>query len=188
DADAWLLNVANGTLDLRTGTLRPHDAADCLMALAPTPYEPSAACPQWERFITTSMQDDRELATFLQRAAGYSLTGDTREQVLFFCHGPGQNGKTVFLETLAAVLGPDYAAAAAFTTFLAQRRDGAAPSPDVARLRGTRFVTASEAASTRPFDEPLLKELTGGDTVLARFLNENPFEFRPAFKLWLRAN
>jgi len=188
DADPWLLNVANGTIDLRSGTLRSHQAADYLMALTPTVYEPNAPCPQWERFLSEIMGGDADLMAFLARAVGYSLTGDTREQVLFFCHGSGQNGKTVFLETLADVVGPDYAAAAAFSTFLTQRRDGAAPSPDVARLRGARFVTASEAPGTRPFDESLVKELTGSDTVPARFLHENPFEFRPAFKLWLRAN
>src|SRR6267154_2836421 len=188
DADPWALNLRNGTLDLRTGELHAHRREALITKCAPTTHDAAAACPRWEQFLQEIMGHNDAMVAFLSRAVGYTLTGTTTEQVLFFCHGSGQNGKSVFLETLADVLGPDSAVAAAFATFLEQRRDGNAPSPDVARLRGARLVSASEAPGGRSFDAVVLKELVGGDTMTARFLRENPFQFKPQFKLWLRAN
>lgn len=186
DQAPWTLNVLNGTLDLQTATLRAPAREDLLTKVAPIAYEPAATCPRWDRFLEEIFPDDREIIEFVQRAVGYTLTGDTREQCLFFCHGQGANGKSVFLELLHDVLGTDYAQAAPFATFLARQQDG--PRNDLARMRGARLVSASEAPGGRALDEAVLKQIVGGDTVTARFLHEEFFEFRPEFKLWLRAN
>lgn len=186
DTDPWALNVLNGTVDLRTGTLGPHQPAALLTKLAPVPFDPAAPCPQWERHLQVVLDDDADSIGFLQRFAGYSLTGITDEQVLLFASGGGQNGKTVTFETLQHTWGPDYAQSTPFVTLLAQHHDG--PRNDLARLRGARFVAASEAPAGRALDAAVLKQLVGSDTVVARFLRQEFFEFRPQFKLWLRAN
>ena len=185
DRDPDLLNVGNGTLDLRTGTLRPHDRADLLTRLAPVDFDPDAACPRWDAFLLRSMGGDEALVRFLQRAVGYALTGHTSEQVLLLLYGTGANGKSTFLETLRALLG-DYATQTDFTTF--QKREGEGVRNDLARLVGTRFVSAVEAEAGVPFAEALVKQVTGGDVITARFLFREFFEFRPTFKLWLAAN
>jgi putative DNA primase/helicase len=186
DTDPWALNVLNGTINLRTGELLAHARASLITKLAPVAYDPAATCPRWERFLAEVFDGDRERSGFLQRGVGYSLTGSTEEQVLFFAHGGGQNGKTVAFETLHRALGPDYAQSTPFNTLLTQHHDG--PRNDVARLRGARFVSASEAPGGRALDAAVLKQLVGSDTVVARFLHQEFFEFRPEFKLWLRAN
>lgn len=179
DRDPDLLNVANGTLDLRTGTLRPHDRRDWLTRLAPVPYLPDAACPRWEAFLHRAMAGNERLIAFLQKAVGYSLTGHVNEQVLLLLYGVGANGKSTFLETLRALLA-DYSAIADFNTFL--KRDSEGARNDLARLVGTRFVSAVEAEAGKPLAEALVKQLTGGDTITARFLFKEFFDFRPQFK------
>ncbi len=186
DADLWALNTLSGTLDLRTGELRPHRRSDYLTRLAPVPYDATAPAPRWHQFLAEVTDGDAALQTYLQRAAGYTLTGHTSEQCLFFVHGQGANGKTVFCETLHYLLGPDYAQSTPFTTFLSRRSEGA--NNDIARMRAARMVSASEAPGGLPLDEALLKQLVGGDTVTARFLHQEFFDFAPQFKLWLRAN
>jgi putative DNA primase/helicase len=185
DRDLDLLNVANGTLDLRTGELRPHHRDDWLTRLAPVAYEPEAACPRWEAFLLRAMGGSTSLVSFLQRAVGYSLTGQTNEQVLFLLYGVGANGKSTFLETIRALMG-DLSAIADFNTFL--KREGEGARNDIARLVGTRFVSAVEAEAGKPLAEALVKQLTGGDTVTARFLFKEFFDFKPQFKIWLAAN
>ncbi|HEX2971627.1 MAG TPA: phage/plasmid primase, P4 family, partial [Tepidisphaeraceae bacterium] len=186
DSDPWLLNVLNGTIDLRTGQTKPHNREDLITKLAPVEYNPDANLSLWDRFITDLTDDDIKLAAFLQRAVGYSLTGDTREEVLFFGHGPSATGKSTFVEAVKATLG-DYASTADFETFLA-RRDAGGPRNDIARLGGARFVASVEVDEGKRLAEGLIKMLTGGDTVSARFLYQEAFEFRPCFKLWLMAN
>lgn len=185
DADPWLLNLENGTLDLKTGELREHRREDLMSKLAPVEYDERAKAKRWNRFLSEIMDGDDELVSFLQRAVGYSLTGSTREQCLFFCYGQGSNGKSTFLEIVRALLG-DYAQQADFTTFLARKSEG--PRNDLARMRGARLVTATEAHGDRGFDETVLKQLTGGDTIVARKLYEEFFEFTPTHKLFLAAN
>ena len=180
-----LLNVANGTLDLRTGELRPHHRDDLLTKLAPVSYNPEAECPRWEGFLERILGGKEQLITFLQRAVGYSLSGSTTEQILLLLYGTGANGKSTFLETLRLVAG-DYATIADFTTFLKRDTEGA--RNDLARLVGTRFVSAVEAEAGRRLDEALVKQLTGGDTITARFLFKEFFDFKPQFKIWLAAN
>jgi putative DNA primase/helicase len=187
DSNPWFLNVENGTVDLRTGTLRPHRREDLITKLAPVQYDPNANAPLWNKFLTEIMSGDTELVNFLQRAVGYALTGDTREECLFFCYGQGSNGKSTFLETLRSMLG-EYARQTDFNTFLAHRFDSGGPRTDIARLHGARLVTASEADSEKGFDSKLIKMLTGSDTVTARKLYESETEFKPQHKLFLAAN
>ena len=137
-------------------------------------------------FLETTTGGDAELAAFLRRAAGYTLTGDTGEEVLFFAHGREATGKSTFLEALKATLG-DYAKTSDFETFVAHRGESG-PRADVARLMGARMVASLEVDEGKRLAEGLVKQLTGGDTVAARFLYRESFEFRPAFKLWLAAN
>lgn len=186
DADPWLFNCLNGTVDLRTGELRPHSRDDLITRMAPARYDPDATFPLWERFLRDATGDDEELIAFLARAAGYSLTGDCREEKLFFVHGPTNSGKSTFLEALKAMLG-DYATTADFETFLSRSFVGG-PRPDIARLAGARFVASIEVDEGKRLAEGLVKQLTGGDTVTARFLYQSEFEFTPQFKLWLAAN
>jgi putative DNA primase/helicase len=185
DADPWLLNVANGTIDLRTGELRAHRREDLLTRLAPVEYDPDAQAPCWAAFLERIFAGDGELIGFLRRAVGYSLTGQTGEQVFFILHGTGANGKSTLLEALGAMLG-DYGAKTPTETLLIKRSAGI--SNDVARLRGARLVTAVEAEDGQRLAESLVKQLTGGDTITARFLYQEAFEFAPTFKLWLATN
>jgi putative DNA primase/helicase len=185
DADPWLFNVENGTIDLRRGELRPHDRGDLITRLAPVEYDRDAECPRWDQFLLEIMCDDEEMVEYLQRAVGYSMTGDTREECLFFCYGKGGNGKSKLFEVLRALYG-GYSQQADFHTFLTRKSEG--PRNDIARMRGARLITASEADGDRGFDGTVLKQLTGGDTVTARRLYEESFEFRPQHKLWLAAN
>jgi len=184
DREPMLLNAMNGTIDLGDGTLRQHDRADRITKRCETHYDPTAKAPTWERFLGRILPDP-DVRAFVQRAVGYSLTGDTSEQVLFIAHGTGANGKSTFLETLRLVLG-DYAKKTPGETLLA-KREGGVPN-DVAALRGARFVAAVETADGRRLAETTVKELTGGDTVSARFMRAEWFEFRPVLKLWLGTN
>ena len=186
DADPFLFNCANGTLDLRTGRLREHRREDLITKVSPVMFDTEARSEVWERFLLDATGGDVELEKFLQRAVGCSLTGDTREEVLFFVHGPQAAGKSTFIETIKAALG-DYAKTADFEAFLS-RRDVGSPRNDIARLAGARFVSSIEVDEGKRLAEGLIKMLTGGDTVTVRFLHKEFFEFRPAFKLWLAAN
>ncbi|MFZ8828767.1 MAG: phage/plasmid primase, P4 family [Armatimonadota bacterium] len=185
DADDWLLNLENGVLNLRTLEFLPHDPNWRLTKLAPVPYDPNADCPKWKAFLQRIFNNNERLIRFVQRAVGYSLTGSTREQCLFFLYGTGANGKSTFLEVIRALLG-DYAVTAEFSTFVADRKGSV--RNDIARLHSARLVTAIEVGEGKRFAEELIKTLTGGDTVAARFLYREFFEFRPRFKVWLAAN
>jgi putative DNA primase/helicase len=185
DTDPWLLNVANGTLDLRTGTLREHSAADYITKYIPIAYDPQADCPLWEDFLTAVMAGNDDVIDFLWKAIGYSLTGDVREDALFFCYGAGANGKSTFLNVLRALLA-DYGKQAAFETFLQKKHEGI--SNDVADLAGCRLVVASEAEEGRRFSMSKVKSFTGKDKIKARFLHQENFEFPPQMKIWLAAN
>lgn len=204
DADKWLLNLNNGTLDLRTGALRPHSPDDLITKLAPVDYDPAAVCPRWESFIGEIMEpgDGEELgrdtgkarareqkAQFLQRYLGYCLSGDTREESFLVMYGPtSRNGKSVCVEVVRAVLG-DYAhTAQAETLMVTNRKDSRGPSEDVARLAGARMVSVGELPQGGKLDASVVKQLTGRDTVTARFLNQNSFEYVPQFKLLLHTN
>lgn len=183
--DPWLLNVANGTVDLRTGELSPHRPEDLVTKLAPVEYEPGAHSELWETFLKRVLPDI-ETWTFFQRAVGYSLVGEAREEVLFFVYGPTAAGKSTALEAVKAALG-DYALTSDFETFLARREVGG-PRSDIARLAGARLVTSIEVEEGKRLAEGLIKNLTGGDSITVRQLYREEFEFRPQFTLWLAAN
>jgi len=185
DVDPWLLNCQNGTVDLQTGELRPHRRLDFITRLAPVNYDASARSEIWERFLSESTGGDLELLDFLTRATGYSISGSTREEKLFLVLGPGGTGKSTFIEGVRACLG-DYSKVADFEAFI-QKRDAGIRN-DLAALAGRRLVVSIEVEEGRRLAEGLVKSLTGGDTITARFLHQEFFEYRPAFKLWLIAN
>jgi putative DNA primase/helicase len=184
DASPDLLNTESGTIDLRTGELREHRREDLITKIAPTTYGPDAAAPTWEAFLERVLPGE-DLRAFVQRAVGYSATGDTSEQCMFINHGGGANGKSTFQEAIAAALG-DYAMRAPTEMLLAKRSDGV-PN-DVARLKGARFVSASETEEGRRLAESRIKDLTGQDTITARFMKAEWFDFAPTHKLWLSTN
>jgi putative DNA primase/helicase len=185
DTNQWLLNCINGTIDLRTGELKSHDKSDLITKAIPVEYNPEAVCPIWIDFLEKIMNWNYDLISFLQRAIGYSLTGKTSEQCLFLLYGVGSNGKSTFLNVISALLG-DYSQSASFDSFLVKKHN--AVSNDLARMQGRRFISAVEAEGERKLAEVLIKQLTGGDTITARFLFGEFFEFLPQFKLWLAAN
>lgn len=185
DADPWALNCLNGTLDLRTGELRPHRREDLLTKMAPVAYDLAAECPRWTAFLARCLAGNVDLQTFLQRAIGYSLTASVREQVLFFLHGDGQNGKSTLLRTLQDALG-EYAKQAAPDLLLAKR--GESHPTELADVAGCRLLVTMEVEDGRRWDEALVKQLTGGDKLKARFMRQDFFEFDPTHKLFIAAN
>jgi putative DNA primase/helicase len=186
DADPWLLNCKNGTLDLRSGKLNPHDRTDLITKTAPVVYDPNARLDLWDRYLREVTGNSGEMMEFLQRATGYSLTGDTREEKFFLLHGPAAAGKSTFIEAVKAAMG-DYAQTSAFETFLTgHRRSG--PTNDIAELAGARFVSSVEVDDARQLAEALVQQLTGGDRVSARHMFSENFTFAPQFKIWFAAN
>ena len=183
DADPWLLNTPGGVVDLRTGRQRPHDSADRMTKI--TTATPGGDCPTWRQFLAEVTGGDATLQAYMQRMAGYALTGSTQEHALFFLYGTGANGKSVFVNTLATILG-DYAANAPMDTFMETRTDRY--PTDMAGLRGARFVAAIETEQGRRWAESKVKSLTGGDKISARFMRQDFFEFFPQFKLFVAGN
>jgi putative DNA primase/helicase len=183
DADPWLLNTPGGVVDLKTGRMRPHERADRMTKI--TTATPSGDCPTWRHFIDEVTGGDKELQSYLQRMVGYALTGSTQEHALFFLYGTGANGKSVFVNTLATILG-DYATNAPMDTFMETRTDR--HPTDMAGLRGARFVAAIETEQGKRWAESKLKNLTGGDKISARFMRQDFFEFFPQFKLFVAGN
>ena len=172
------------TIDLRTGENRParrEDYSTKCSAVAPK----EMATPLWDSFIERITRGDPDLEAYLQRVAGYCLTGHTKEHALFFLYGTGANGKSVFVNTLAGIWG-DYAITAPADLCMASH--GERHPTELARLRGARLVTATETTEGRRWDEAKIKMLTGGDTIAARFMRQDFFEFEPHFKLVISGN
>jgi len=186
DAHPFLLTACNGTVDLRTGRLAQARRGDLITKATPIRVDPKATCPRWERFLFEIFSGDLDLIEFVQRLAGYCLTGDTREHVLPVLHGAGCNGKSTFVAVLRQLLG-EHSMTAPFDTFTRSRGDRG-PRDDLARLRGARLVVASEGGQGSRLDEAVVKEITGGDTIAARHLYGRYFEFRPTFKILLVTN
>ena len=186
DRDRLYFNCTNGVIDLTTGKLMKHSPDFYCTKQSNVYYDPKAKCPTWNRFLREILQDDGELISFVQRAVGYSLSGDTREQCMFVLHGKGSNGKSTFLDTIQALMN-DYHVKTKADAFMETGRVTDA-NPFLAMLRSARFVTASETKADRALDESLIKEATGDTTITARNLHQNPFQFSPQFKLWLATN
>jgi putative DNA primase/helicase len=185
DKDTFLFGTPNGTVDLRTGKLRPSDPKEGITRLSVVSPAETADCPQWLAFLDQITCGDAELIRFLQQWCGYSLTGDTTEQTLVFGCGPGGNGKGVFVNTVSGIFG-DYAVTAAMDTFTESKFTK--HSTELAMLRGARMVTASETEEGRPWAESRIKQLTGGDKITARFMHKDNFTFIPHFKLTIIGN
>jgi putative DNA primase/helicase len=183
DADIWLLNTPGGVVDLRTGRMRAHERTDRMTKVSTA--VPKGTCPTWRGFLSDVTGGDAELIDYLQRMVGYCLTGVTSEHALFFLYGTGANGKSVFVTTIATILG-DYAANAPMDTFMETRSDR--HPTDLAGLRGARFVASIETEQGRRWNESKIKTITGGDKVSARFMRQDFFDFFPQFKLLIAGN
>lgn len=186
DADPWALCVANGTLDLRTGELRPHDPEDLITKLAPVPYDASAPCPRFDRFLGEVFSGDVDLALYVLRYLGYSLTGVIREHALGLWHGPqGRNGKGTLLGVAQAIMG-DYATTIAPHVLMSQAHTQHPTS--LMRLRGVRLAVAQEVNEGRQWNEALVKTLTGGDRITAHYMRQDEVTFEPTHKLVVAVN
>ncbi len=183
DADPWLLNTPGGVVELKTGRVRAHNRDDKMTKIVTA--TPRGICPTWRTFLAEVTGQDAELQSYLRRMAGYALTGLTTEHALFFLYGTGANGKSVFLNTLASILG-EYATNAPMDTFMETRSDR--HPTDMAGLRGARLVSSIETEQGRRWAESKIKALTGGDKVSARFMRQDFFEFLPQFKLVIAGN
>lgn len=186
DSDPNLFNVQNGYLDLRTGVLHEHDKDKFFTKLSTVEYTDKMDCSMWVEFLNTIFNYDQELISYIQRAVGYSLSGSTEEQVMFVLYGNGRNGKSVFLDIITEMFGT-YSTNIQPQTIMIKQQSGGA-NPDIAKLNGARLVTTTEPNEGVRMDEGLVKQLTGGDKVSARFLYEDEFEFTPQFKLWMATN
>ncbi|MCP8969702.1 phage/plasmid primase, P4 family [Ectobacillus ponti] len=191
DSHDFLFNCRNGVIDLKTGELRPHDRELLITKISPFEYDKNAKCPNWLAFMESIFkkhdgQPDHDLIAFMQKAIGYALTGVTKEQVMFFLFGNGRNGKSTFINTIQDLLG-DYGRQTNSDTFLKKRNDSGINN-DVARLDGARFVSAVESEEGQQLSEALVKQITGGEKMSARFLRQEYFEFTPQFKVFFTTN
>jgi P4 family phage/plasmid primase-like protien len=187
DSNPWLFNCQNGTIDLRTGEISPHQRERLLTRISPAAYDPTAEAPRWIRCLHEWANGDEALIGFLRRAAGYALTGSVREECLFVLYGSGRNGKGKFVGAIEHVLG-DYARGVGADTLLASRDGFTRSTNDIASLVGIRFAPTFEVDQGRRLSEGFVKHLTGGDRIKARFLYQEFFEFDPQFKLFLSTN
>ena len=185
DKDDLLLNVTNGYIDLTSRELYKHDKDKMFSQIAKTDYSEKMQPSVWLDFLNDIFDGDEEVIRYIQKALGYSLTGSTREQIMFILHGKGRNGKSIFVETISEILG-DYSNNMQAKSLMVKKNDNI--NTDIARLSKARFVTSSEPNEGFRFDEGLIKELTGGDTVTARFLYAEEFEYTPKFKIWISTN
>ena len=183
DADPFLLNTPEGTVDLRTGVVEPNRAEH--YCTKQTAVAPGGDCPLWRNFLWAITRGDDELIGFLQRASGYALTGSTKEHAMFFCYGTGANGKSTFLNCIAGIAA-DYHRVAPTEMFMASRIDR--HPTEMAGLQGARLVTATETEANRQWSESKIKSLTGGDPIAARYMRQDFFEYVPAFKLFVAGN
>jgi putative DNA primase/helicase len=188
DRDPWLLNCLNGTLEQRGFPhLRAHRREDLITKCLPVPYDPDAPCPTWLDFLDRIFGGKQDLIRFVQRAIGYSLVGEIRDQVLLLCWGTGANGKSTLLQAIAALLG-DYAATLAAETLLARKSDAALVLNDLSTLQGARFVIAVESDMGRRLAEARVKQLTSVEAIKVKRLFADVYSIAPSFKLWIATN
>lgn len=182
-----VLNTPGGVIDLRSGGISPHDPMTYLTKMTAVEYSENADCPRWLAFLDDIFRGDKDLIRYVQKAVGYSLTGSTTEQCAFFLYGTGRNGKSTFIDIIRDIFG-DYAANIQPETIMVRSNQSTAINSDIARLKGARLVTSVEPNEGVRINEGLLKQLTGDDTVTARKLYGDEFEFKPEFKLWMATN
>lgn len=185
DQNKYLLGVTNGVVNLRTGGLIDNSKESMITKRAGTHFNLNAECPQWIQFVDEITDGNKELSSYLKKIIGYSLTGDTKEQLFFFLHGNGANGKSVFVNTIQDMLG-DYSMQTPVSTIMTRGKGSI--NNDIARLRGARFVNTTETDEGSRFNESEIKLITGGDMISARFLHKEYFEYRPQFTLWISGN
>lgn len=185
DSSPWHIGTPDGMVDLRTGEMLPPDATAYIRRYTAVSPAPTPHCPEWDKFLLAATRGDLGLIRFMRQWAGYCLTGDTREHALMFIYGPGGNGKSVWLNTIAGIMGT-YTVNAPMDTFTASSQDK--HPTDLARLAGARMVSANETEEGRAWAEVRIKALTGGDNIAARFMRQDFFEFRPTFKLIVVGN
>jgi putative DNA primase/helicase len=185
DRDAWLLGTPGGTVDLRTGVMRPASRGDFITKQVAVAPASTADCPQWLKFLRQAARGDKKLIAFLRRYLGSCLTGDTSEHALIFLWGPGGNGKGVLMNTVFDIIG-DYSVNAAMDTFTATRGDR--HTTDLAMMAGARLVISTEMEEGKEWAEAKVKALTGGDPITARFMHRDNFTFVPRFKLVISGN
>lgn len=187
DADPDTINVANGVLNLRTGMLAPHDPKQRFTYCMNTPYDPAADYSQWTAFLAATVQGGTAILAYLQMAVGYSLTGYTSEECLWYIHGPARSGKGTFAETIMTLTGQPFSIETDFGTFTAQRAAGD-QGFDLAPLKPARIVFASESNSAEWLNSGKVKRITGGNMISCSFKHRDQFTYRPRFKLWLTSN
>lgn len=185
DANPWLLNVANGTIDLRTGKLGPHDRKNLATKITGVAFDPQATCPAWDTFLEHTQAGNAEMIGFLQRHAGYCLTGIARDHVMAFLFGPAGTGKSTYFRVQHELLG-DYATRAPRSLLFTTR--GERHPTELSTLFGARLVTCNEIDEGATFDEALVKDLTGGEKISARRMREDFWEFEPTHKLVIGGN
>jgi len=188
DKDPYLLNCQNITLNLQTGKAQEHNPNDFISKVANVNYDSAANCLRWDKFIFEIMCDDKELQEYLQIAKGYGISGETREECFFVDYGPRtRNGKGTLNESISYILG-DYSKNIQPNSLARNNSSGSSPSPDIARLNGVRYVNASEPSSDMKLNSALVKQMTGGDTITARFLYKNSFQYKPQFTIYINTN
>lgn len=186
DANHWLFNCRNGTIDLRTGELHKHEPKDLITIINPIDYNPKAKCPLWNNFLNRVLVKP-DLIRYVQKAVGYSLTGEIKEQCLFFLYGLGRNGKSTFVNTIRTLMG-DYGCQTQTELFMTKDRSGPGPNESLADLQGKRFVVGSEIEDGRRLAVVLIKEMTGGEAIRTERKYEHSFQFQPTHKIWLCGN
>lgn len=187
DREDMLLNTRSGYVDLSSGELHDHDIKKMFSRITSAEYSETIDAPKWLEFLNQIFNRDQEMIHFFQKVCGYCVTGSTKEQVMFICYGNGRNGKSVAINTVQDIIGL-YSSTLDMDTLMASNGAKAGASPEIARLEGSRLVVTSESNDGSRFNESLIKTMTGGDRIVARFLYGEDFEFKPKFKLMMATN
>ena len=181
------MNVNNGTINLKTGELQPHNPADLITRVISTNYTPDATSDEWLKFLNRTFGNKKDLIAFVQRALGYSITGSQGEMAIFFCHGEGWNGKSTLLGACRLILG-EYAAEVEPAAFMVDKNRGTGPNEAIASLYNVNFVTSTEIEEGQRLSTALLKRMTGGESLRCEHKFERGFNYKPRYKLWMSGN
>jgi putative DNA primase/helicase len=187
DRDEWLLNANNGTINLKTGKLQPHNPTDLITRVIDTDFVPDATSDQWVKFLNRIFDNKADLVAYIQRAMGYSITGNQGEQAIFFCHGSGWNGKSTLLGVIRKIL-MAYSSEVEPAAFMVDKNRGGGPNEAIASLYKVNFVSSTEIEDGQKLSTSLLKRMTGGESLRCERKFEHGFNFRPQYKLWLCGN